>query len=86
MLGSNVQLKTVGPAVGKVPVDVCIVVDRVVGNWVVGARVVGNWVVGARVVVGGCVFGFWVETPINILTIPMYVIINVTWSTMYPFR
>ena len=70
------QLKTVGPAVGEVPVDVCIVVDRVVGNWVVGARVV----------VGGCVFGFWVETPINILTIPMYVIINVTWSTMYPFK
>ena len=78
MLGSNVQLKTEGPAVGEVPVDVCIVVDRVVGNWVVGARVVGNWVVGARVVgnwvvgarvvVGGCVFGFWVETPINILT------------------
>ena len=51
--GSNVQLNTVGPAVGEVTefaVDVCIVVDQSVGALDVGAWVVGNWVVDVWVV------------------------------------
>lgn len=69
VLGSNVQLKIAGPAVGRVPgcaVDVVVVGAVVVGAWevvifVVGSCVVGAFVVGACVVgvlvVGACVVG-----------------------------
>ena len=57
VLGSNVQLKIAGPAVGRVPgcaVDVVVVGALVVGAWVVVVFVVGFCVVGAFVV-GACV-------------------------------
>lgn len=62
VLGSNVQLKIAGPAVGRVPgcaVDVVVVGALVVGAWVVVVFVVGFCVVGAFVV-GACVVGAFV--------------------------
>ena len=61
VLGSNVQLKIAGPAVGRVP---GCAVDVVVGALVVGACVVVVFVVGFCVVgafvVGACVVGVFV--------------------------